>query len=291
MLAGKPSQAAMPDSLAAYSVQLRAWIELQVQSMIGPLRGFVDAELRSTKQAQTELTDANSSLLAVVEGLSQEVAKLHAAVSDFQLSSQLHSLVNTSALVPARDDGLAGEIARQRQGLAELEQRVLSLQTEVMGRMHVAPMAPEMNQLLADAETRIGQQALLVIQSKSEECQQECRQEIHAAIGRMKMQPSLTQSQEQSIEDLRAEVAAAFREEAQTVAALDEQIWLTDRRLGHRIEALTDMLQGRSPRSLKDDALAGPHQRLFSSASRRSKSLGPPLGKQLLRDQDAYSLS
>merc|ERR1712136_356522 len=44
--------------------------------------------------------------------------------------------------------------------------------------------------------------------------------------------------QQRLISELRAETTAAFRSEAAAVAALDEQIWLTDQRLGQRIDEL-----------------------------------------------------
>merc|ERR1712136_547855 len=44
--------------------------------------------------------------------------------------------------------------------------------------------------------------------------------------------------QQRLISELRAETTAAFRSEAAAVASLDEQIWLTDQRLGQRIDEL-----------------------------------------------------
>lgn len=44
--------------------------------------------------------------------------------------------------------------------------------------------------------------------------------------------------QRRLVSELRAETTAAFRSEAAAVAALDEQLWLTDQRLGQRIDEL-----------------------------------------------------
>jgi hypothetical protein len=44
--------------------------------------------------------------------------------------------------------------------------------------------------------------------------------------------------QKRLVSELRAETTAAFRSEAAAVAALDEQLWLTDQRLGQRIDEL-----------------------------------------------------
>jgi hypothetical protein len=59
---------------------------------------------------------------------------------------------------------------------------------------------------------------------------------------------------DRKIKELRAETHAAFRNEAAAVASLDEQLWLTDQRLGQRIDDLA-----RSQRdSLKAARLAAP---------------------------------
>lgn len=47
--------------------------------------------------------------------------------------------------------------------------------------------------------------------------------------------------QQKLIAELRAETTAAFKSEAAAVAALDEQLWLTDQRLGQRIDELAHL--------------------------------------------------
>lgn len=47
--------------------------------------------------------------------------------------------------------------------------------------------------------------------------------------------------QQKVIAELRAETTAAFKSEAAAVAALDEQLWLTDQRLGQRIDELAHL--------------------------------------------------
>mmetsp|Transcript_44354 Transcript_44354/g.105013 ORF Transcript_44354/g.105013 Transcript_44354/m.105013 type:complete len:378 (+) Transcript_44354:94-1227(+) len=344
---GSAIQAA-PDALAAYGMQLRAWIEVQVEGMLGPLRSqqeLVDAELRASRQAQAELAEAHSSLLAVVEGLSQEISRLRASVSECQVGAQLQSIVQASA---ARDDSLAAEVARHSKELAGLTPSILALQRDVQdltsyvkpfeqkvsalqmeaGRWaskedlelrlqslqgdghrrlissELAPMAlpparldehrRDVMRLLQEAEARIGEQVLVVIRARTDDCMQECRQRIQQALSSLEGQAGKqhASAQEKLIADLRAEIAVAFRDEAATVAALDEQIWMTDRRLGQRIEALTDIvkLQGRQQllpldgrRGLRDledgDSIR--------SAARRASSLGPPLGMRYLQEAPA----
>merc|ERR1712217_709630 len=52
------------------------------------------------------------------------------------------------------------------------------------------------------------------------------------------MEEELTSLQRRSASELRVEVRTAIRNEAAAVAALDEQLWLTDQRLGERIDEL-----------------------------------------------------
>merc|ERR1719478_936288 len=53
------------------------------------------------------------------------------------------------------------------------------------------------------------------------------------------LQADLVAVAKRLVAELRAETTAAFRSEAAAVAALDEQLWLTDQRLGQRIDELT----------------------------------------------------
>lgn len=72
--------------------------------------------------------------------------------------------------------------------------------------------------------------------------------------------------QDQSLAELRAETTAAFRSEAAAVAALDEQLWLTDQRLGQRLDELArahaqpaaSSCRPSSGRSSPSNNLAGP---------------------------------
>merc|ERR1712087_665493 len=52
------------------------------------------------------------------------------------------------------------------------------------------------------------------------------------------MEDELTSLHRRSASELRVEVRTAIRNEAAAVAALDEQLWLTDQRLGSRIDEL-----------------------------------------------------
>jgi len=71
------------------------------------------------------------------------------------------------------------------------------------------------------------------------EAAEELKRQAHES--QIKFSEELTALQQKLVGELRAEMAAAFRSEAATVAALDEQIWLTDQRLGQRIDELAHL--------------------------------------------------
>merc|ERR1712118_433771 len=48
----------------------------------------------------------------------------------------------------------------------------------------------------------------------------------------------IAKQQQRLVSELRGEITTAFKSEAAAVAALDEQLWLTDQRLGQRIDEL-----------------------------------------------------
>merc|ERR1719424_101022 len=78
-----------------------------------------------------------------------------------------------------------------------------------------------------------------------EECRLEFRELFRELEG--KVREDLLKQQQRLIAELRAETNTAFRSEAAAVAALDEQLWLTDQRLGQRLDELA-RAHAQSPR-------------------------------------------
>mmetsp|Transcript_54488 Transcript_54488/g.129898 ORF Transcript_54488/g.129898 Transcript_54488/m.129898 type:complete len:449 (-) Transcript_54488:177-1523(-) len=214
-------------AVAIYGVQLRAWIDMQVDARIQQtLAGLVEGELISSRQESTTAlatsgrlerevrssTDAQAKMLVVVEGIAEEMARLKAAVTACQLGTQLNAVRSNSSWDEMR-------IARHEAALDELRKDVQRLQDEV-----------QRNQQRFSAELS---EALGVFATKREvdglfQTVQQLEAKIPAALREFK----------QEITELRAEMTAAFQREAAAVVALDEQVWLTDQRLGQRIDEL-----------------------------------------------------
>lgn len=174
------------NAVAAYGVQLRNWIDVQVDARLNlVLRGVLDTEfmalrqesgaaLGAVQQAESEmevLKTTQAKLLSVVEGISEELARTKAAVSAFQLGAQLDTAAKTRSREVDMDD-----------------------------------CKSELKKWVEESQTRLSEDIVAL--------------------------------QQRLMADLRNETTAAFRSEAAAVAALDEQLWLTDQRLGQRIDEL-----------------------------------------------------
>ncbi|CAK0875828.1 unnamed protein product, partial [Prorocentrum cordatum] len=86
------------------------------------------------------------------------------------------------------------------------------------------------------------------------------------------LERDLTAAQKRASTELRVEVRTAIRNEAAAVAALDEQLWLTDQRLGQRIDQLT---HAGTPLGLEDTPAAGASSP-EGGEERRGGCGGPP---------------
>uniref|UniRef100_A0A7S0ZMK5 Uncharacterized protein n=1 Tax=Noctiluca scintillans TaxID=2966 RepID=A0A7S0ZMK5_NOCSC len=368
-----------------YSVQLKAWIDLQVDARLNQvLQGSLDSEIHAARQdcaaalqssdiTQRELNtvmNAQAQLLNVVEGLSEEMARLKACQLDAQLSTALHGGANASARgevlatvekVMSTVDDLkrsvsrgesectAERVGRAEAGLDELrrlfeqhkvavfeftrlhdehsselseaanvvtstrrevddltrllhqldqrfssleekmrsesarDQRALTVQSDLEGRLEalrldVRGMSTqaslevcleqskiEITKQVMECESRLGEdlgalQRRVMAELRSESAAslrdeaatrgdlnarfEEIRREIldvatkQVSDSEVRLGDALGSLQQRLVSELRAETTAAFRSEAAAVAALDEQIWLTDQRLGQRIDEL-----------------------------------------------------
>lgn len=174
------------DAVAVYGVQLKGWIDMQVDARLNlVLRDALARELMAwrqenaatiagVQQAEADmevLKGTQAKLLAVVEGISEELARTKAAVSALQLGTQLDMTAMSKREVDFQD-----------------------------------ATKDELKKWVEESQTRLSEDILAL--------------------------------QQRLMTELRNETTAAFRSEAAAVAALDEQLWLTDQRLGQRIDEL-----------------------------------------------------
>jgi len=369
---GSPGGKHFDAAVAAYGVQLRAWVDLQVDMRLNQvLQGCLDGELAAIRldsatalgaveRVEVEVstvTEAQAKLLAVIEGISEELARLKAVVAAFQLGAQLHSAAGASSPLPgSRDEawatvekvmtmvddlkqnvmreqreqrtgeeGLSSRLAGQEQLVADLRRLVEQQEADVAElrlvpgevadnlravddarKSEVAGLAEMVHQLEhkleqkfgswrselsaevadnlravddarksevgfdaqrldgmqrdlqdttnahADLEARIEgrlqalrSEAVSALSSREElqNWMMRQQQELEAKIEKSEVSlgERLANMQQRLVMELRAETTAAFRNEAAAVAALDEQLWLTDQRLGQRIDELVHL--------------------------------------------------
>lgn len=113
-------------------------------------------------------------------------------------------------------DGLRSEVAAAASLRADLEERLEVGKEEI--REHIF------------AELRTQVDSLVIDELKG-----------HVDMSQGRLSEDLAAAQNRLFADLRAETTAAFRSEAAAVAALDEQLWLTDQRLGQRIDEIAHL--------------------------------------------------
>eukprot|EP00929_Paragymnodinium_shiwhaense_P101878 TRINITY_DN65073_c0_g1_i1.p1 TRINITY_DN65073_c0_g1~~TRINITY_DN65073_c0_g1_i1.p1 ORF type:complete len:443 (+),score=114.47 TRINITY_DN65073_c0_g1_i1:99-1427(+) len=250
---------------AAYGEELRAWLALQVDerlqqlcvsSLLAELRSMrqdVAVARSSTSRLETDFglsASAQKRLVSVVQGLSEEVAALKSsqerwAAAEAELRRGLDDLASrleSSAETRAVSSRLSAEVEadlfeRLHERLTRdkdsedrrLERRLQRLHRDVV----------EVESLRDDVESRI--------QRHAAELRNQMQTEFEAH--RMSLQALHEKVQQKhgsanEVAELRAEVTAAFTSESAAIAALDEQLWLCDQRLGERIDDLVHRLSG-----------------------------------------------
>eukprot|EP00971_Amphidinium_carterae_P320245 6365825-Amphidinium_carterae.1 len=121
-------------AVTTYSVQLKAWIDLQVDQRLGQV---LDGELAAVRReaanmgtrAEVEvrsITDSQTKLLAVVEGISEEIGRLKAAITACQLSTQLH----TFAGMGSQNEDTVMAVEKATTALEELRHSVNTIQVQ-----------------------------------------------------------------------------------------------------------------------------------------------------------------
>merc|ERR1712118_104193 len=85
----------------------------------------------------------------------------------------------------------------------------------------------------------------------------------------------IAKQQQRLVSELRGEITTAFKSEAAAIAALDEQLWLTDQRLGQRIDDVAHAQGMHLSRRQHDD---------FTSSTAH---IGAAKASSLAEDEDA----
>jgi len=163
-----------------------------------------------------ELSEASASMLA----MRKEVSDLISVVQDHE--QKLHSWRAEITAEVAQEMRTIGNL-QETEAVKSRELR--NLQIDVRG---------DLESVLEGFRSDLMKAAKRV---DLEECRLEFRELVRELEGATR--EDLNKQQQRLIAELRAETSTAFRSEAAAVAALDEQLWLTDQRLGQRIDELS----------------------------------------------------
>merc|ERR1740129_1878685 len=164
-----------------------------------------------------------------LEDLRGELAGAHRDTLERRLEDQRNNVL--AALASHGEERRRGHEALQR-GHEELKGE-LSVSLD----RHLEDVRLELQQ--PELERRLAQQAL-DLEGRLEETHRGFETKVED--WQMELQKELVQLNKRSAAELRVETRAALRSEAAAVAALDEQLWLTDQRLGQRVDEVMHMI-------------------------------------------------
>lgn len=210
----------------------------ELQARFDEMRRLHDALHSRHETGHSELQSRSLELQHLHNGLAGRHDKHEESIADI-----LSALAETRSLHGDLQD-------RHQTGFAELQRLYGETQShhkrsieEIMEQMRHRTSSDETNAMMG-----LRQEVADVVNmiSQHETRLSAWRTEITAEVGEeLKAIDALQQSDAKKNQDfhrlmteLRAETSSAFRSEAAAVAALDEQLWLTDQRLGQRIDEL-----------------------------------------------------
>lgn len=239
---------------------LRSWIEFQVDAGINrAFRQLAVDKLEGVPRTETETGTLRSltTLQATVANIQASMEELHQEMSNQR--GRLGALAQSSAEavlgdVLARQDSalrdvlsLREELRQQRADLrAEIRAEYGQCREEVAARQRQhSEELDEVRRSFAGTRRDLGALQTSVTSLKGQLGDAELEKRLlvelekRLAASRHEMSRGLEEHcarQKKAASELRMEVRAALRNEATAVAQLDEQLWLTDQRLGQRID-------------------------------------------------------
>lgn len=204
------------------------------------------AELRSEVRRLTEEVDSVSQRQAELRTVRELIAEDRLQTIE-AMEQNLVSAPMLEARIDARLEALRLELLHVAAPWGELEARLAALRADVEARvqaqLEVRPDALRLENRLgalrAELEDRIEGQLKLCLEAIRLECRQTTKghvEELQARVGE-----DIASLQQRLMMQLRAEVAGAIGRESAAIAALDEQLWITDQRLGQRIDELAHL--------------------------------------------------
>ena len=194
---------------------------------------------------ERELSNAEARLNALVQELNSEAAR-----SKLELESKLNVL--RSDLEARVETQISARLREQPAPAREMESKLRSLRMELEGKV-VSICEGKIQSLEDRVESRMGKSRIELeenlesfVGDRLESLRKECHEDAKSYFQdvQARLCDEVVAVQQRLISDLRAETTSALNRESAAIAALDEQLWITDQRLGQRIDELTQTRRG-----------------------------------------------
>ncbi|CAJ1447428.1 unnamed protein product [Effrenium voratum] len=128
----------------------------------------------------------------------------------------------------------------------DMESKLLSLRTELEAKVDsllegkLRSVEDRMESRLSNCRMQIEEKVESFMGDRMESLRKECHQDAKGYVqdAQVRLSEDVASMQQRLISELRAETTLALSRESAAIAALDEQLWITDQRLGQRIDEL-----------------------------------------------------
>jgi len=204
----------------------------------------INEEVQSLRRQQLDVRE----LIAedrrqTVENIERDLAPLlaHADVVahiESRFAAAERTLGDLEGHVEARLEALQREFAQAVAACSEFR-LVEQVEAKIEARLKGLRLEDQLTGLRADLEERIFGQLKIQLDACRLECQEGARGQLEDL--RLRLSEHVHAAQALLVKELRAETLAALNREAASIAALDEQLWITDQRLGQRIDELAHL--------------------------------------------------
>lgn len=224
-------------AVSAYAVQLKAWVDMQVDVRLKLIFADIEGELAAARQESAMALD----MARVQQETMAKVEKLMFTVDDLTRRETVEVQQETLATV----EGLMRTVDDLKRSIAQDDK------FEEMRRLHMghdkklaawrAEVTAELIEEIRAVDLAWKQQAMQKRELENFKLEvQRDLEELRTGFERFQknLSDELLAHQVRLVSELRAETTKAFSNEAKAVTALDEQLWLTDQRLGQRIDKI-----------------------------------------------------
>jgi len=207
---------------------LSAWAERKFSTESQRIQGL-----------ERELSNAEARLNGLVQELSSEAAK-----GKLEVESKLNLL--RSDLEARVDTQISARFREQPAPGREMESKLRSLRLDLEGKLvtvsegKIQSLEDRLESRMVKSRVDLEETMESFIGDRLERLRKECHEDAKGYFQdvQVRLSDDLVAMQQRLVSDLRAETTLALNRESAAIAALDEQLWITDQRLGQRIDDL-----------------------------------------------------